>query len=160
MISKAILAASCFLIAANAAQAAASSPKGMRTVLDTGGQRDFIPLNGPEVRKALIGQRVVLDQQIDWEPNKHSIGFGEAFLPDGSWIINKTMRAVVVETGVWRIHDAQICTRVIQSPFGVTGRQDEVCRQVSRDRLSGKIAMIATWNIPPDVLIFSSSPLK
>ena len=124
-----------------------------------GQKRDFILLSESEIRKALIGRRLVVDREVDWEPNKISIAFAEDFLPDGSWIINKAIRAAITENGVWRIHDGQICTRVTQSPFGVKGRQ-EVCRQVWRDRSSGKIAMIGTLRILRDVLIFSSSPLK
>jgi hypothetical protein len=143
-----------------AGPACAAESRPLHTVFEYEGQkRDLIPLSEPEIGKALIGQRLGVDHEVDWKPNKTSIAFAEDFLPDGSWIINKAIRAVIVEHGVWRIQDGQICTRVTQSPFGTKGRQ-EACRQVWRDRASGKIAMIDAQTTFRVVLIFSSSPLK
>jgi hypothetical protein len=49
-----------------------------------GQQRYLIPLSEPEIREALIGQRLVVDREVDWKPNTISPGFAEDFLPDGS----------------------------------------------------------------------------
>ena len=144
---------------ANAAEVA-SQPHTARMFSDGNGkQRYLIPLSGYEISTALLGQRFVVDREMDWYPNKISIGFSEDFLPNGSWTIGKAVRAVIVEKGMWRIVDHQICTRVTHSPFGIAWRK-EVCRGVWRDRASAKIAMIGTLGMQPDVLIFSSSPLK
>lgn len=135
-------------------QSPVSGLKDERPTIETPGQkRDPILLSEPEIRKGLIGQRLIVDRG---EPN---IPFAEDFLPDGSWIISRPERAVITEHGVWRVHNGQICARVTQSPFGVKGRRD-VCRQVWRDRSSGKIAMIDEQSTRRDVLVFSSSPLK
>lgn len=140
-------------------QSAAKHPKEVPTALEKDGQqRDIIPLSEPEIRQAVIGRRLFLDKDVDWTPNKTNPGFTESFFPDGRWRADRVERALVTETGLWSMQNGQICTRVTHSTFGAAERP-ELCRQVWRDRVSGKIAMLEDSSRRV-VLIFSSSPLK
>jgi len=115
-------------------------------------QRDFVPLSGAEMKDALIGYKHTVDRDTEWSSNRTSIGFSEEFLADGTWTTTRFMTAVDTKTGTWRIDNDQICIRV-------AGGED-VCRQVWRDKISGRIAMFDAYSSRRVVIILTSSSLK
>jgi hypothetical protein len=122
-------------------------------------KREFIALTGPEIRRVLIGKRIAQDRTVDWMPNKTAVGFSEEFFPDGRWTSNRSMRGVIVVTGIWWIYGNKICTRATHYQNGAEIERQSECRQVWREKASGGIA-ISEKRDREVVVIISSLPVE
>jgi len=112
---------------------------------------ELIKLSESEIRDALVGNLLTVD-------HRSHPGFGEYFLPDGTYVLSANMRVIVTWIGKWRIDNSQICTHI--PPRSRDPGREEICRDVWRQKLSGKIAMFDPLAFIEGALMFSSSPIN
>lgn len=132
-----------------------------------GPQKQLILLGDSEIKNALVGNKLLV---VD-----NNTGFSEDFWPDETWVTRKTGAFLKTRIGKWRIDGKQICTLVMgdvgppplgsiptpgQVPgFVATSGQQELCREVGRDKASGHIVMLDPFDTQQARMSYSSSPL-
>jgi len=104
-------------------------------------------LNGAEIRRRLVGHRIMPDRNV----RQPRVGFSEDFRPDGTWASNRAELRVVDLSGSWRIVGDQICVTMAQAPTS--------CRDVWTDS-ADRIAMRNVRGSLDTILIMSTSSIR
>ncbi len=124
------------------------------TTLVASDEDSRIALSGFEIQKAFAGFLLHVDQLT----KQNAFSINEWFFPDGTWERVVPSTVIWKSTGVWRINNDQICTRLTHEEAQPVSA-NEICRQVWRDNASGRIAMFDGFNSRKKILYFASSPI-
>lgn len=104
-------------------------------------------LSGAEIRRRLVGRRIMPDRNV----RQPYPAFSEDFRPDGTWASNRAELRVVDLSGKWRIVGDRICVTMAHTPRS--------CRDVWADS-ANRIAMRNVRGPQDTILIMSTSPIR
>ena len=126
------------------------------------GEAGRVPLKSGEISKALVGKEIGYNP-----PGWADTAIAEEFYPDGKWGGMLAGRGPVHFSGRWSIDGGKMCVMADRGTIAERWHPGRYCRQVWRDRASGKLLMDylpdqapSRWKMGLQVLSVQDLPAK